>query len=51
MATGIEKEVVPFDAGDRLSRTEFLRRWEAHSEIKNAELIGGARLYGFTGNR
>ena len=24
-----------------LTRAEFLRRWEAHPEIKNAELIGG----------
>jgi Uma2 family endonuclease len=28
-------------AGDKLTREEFLRRWEAHPEIKNAELIGG----------
>ena len=33
--------VPPFDGGDRLSREEFLRRWEAHPEIKRAELIGG----------
>lgn len=28
-------------AGDRLTRAEFLRRWEAMSEVKKAELIGG----------
>ena len=33
--------VPPLVAGDRLSRDEFLRRWEAHPEIKKAELIGG----------
>jgi len=27
--------------GDRLSATEFLRRWEAMPEVKNAELING----------
>jgi hypothetical protein len=34
-------EVLPLNAGDKLSREEFLRRWEMHPEIKNAELIGG----------
>jgi len=34
-------EVPPLDTGDKLTREEFLRRWEAHPEIKNAELIGG----------
>ena len=24
-----------------MTRAEFLRRWEAHPEIKNAELVGG----------
>jgi hypothetical protein len=41
MATAVEKSVPPLVAGDKLSRAEFLRRWEAHPEIKNAELIGG----------
>lgn len=27
--------------GDRLTNTEFLRRWEAMPELKHAELIGG----------
>src|SRR5690349_13273434 len=27
--------------GLKLTREEFLRRWEAHPEIKKAELIGG----------
>src|SRR5260370_13068226 len=41
MATAIEESVPPLNAGDKLTREEFLRRWEAHPEIKNAELIGG----------
>jgi Uma2 family endonuclease len=40
MAT-VDLLVPPLDGGDRLSRGEFLRRWEAHPEIKRAELIGG----------
>lgn len=31
----------PFHAGDRLSRAEFERRYQAHLEIKKAELIEG----------
>lgn len=31
----------PLRAGDRLTRAEFLHRWEQHPEIKRAELIGG----------
>ena len=31
----------PLFAGQRLKREEFLRRWEAMPELKNAELIGG----------
>ncbi len=34
-------ESPPFHAGDRLSRIEFERRYEAHPEIKVAELIEG----------
>ena len=41
MATAIEQCVPPLATGDHLTREEFLRRWEAHPEIKNAELIGG----------
>jgi Uma2 family endonuclease len=41
MATAVEQRVPPLAAGDKLSREEFIRRWEAHPEIKNAELIGG----------
>jgi hypothetical protein len=41
MATVIERAVPPLNPGDKLTRAEFLRRWEAHPEIKNAELIGG----------
>jgi Uma2 family endonuclease len=40
MAT-VDLLVPPLDGGDRLSREEFLRRWEAHPDIKRAELIGG----------
>jgi len=40
MAT-VEQPVPPLPAGTRLSREEFMRRWEAHPEIKCAELIGG----------
>ncbi len=31
----------PLNAGDWLSRREFLLRWKAHPQIKKAELIGG----------
>jgi hypothetical protein len=41
MATAFEKRVPPLAGGDRLTREEFLRRWKAHPEITNAELIGG----------
>src|SRR5207302_11483482 len=41
MAVGLEPRVRPLVAGDKLTKEEFLRRWEAHPEIKNAELIGG----------
>jgi Uma2 family endonuclease len=34
-------EPPPLHAGDRLSRFEFERRYEAHPEIKKAELIDG----------
>ena len=42
----------PLNAGDTLTRDEFLARWEAQPEIKFAELIGGlvfmpTRLIGF----
>ncbi len=36
-----EMEIEPLVAGDRLTRDEFLRRWEAMPELKRAELIGG----------
>jgi Uma2 family endonuclease len=41
MATAVEPRIPPLAAGDKLTREEFLRRWEANPEIKNAELIGG----------
>ena len=31
----------PLQAGDRLTRAEFLERWEAMPQLKRAELIGG----------
>ncbi len=55
---GAAVEAPPLQAGDRLTRAEFLRRWEEHPEIKFAELIGGvvympsplSRLHGVTDN-
>jgi hypothetical protein len=41
MATLIQEEGPPLTPGDKLTREEFLRRWELHPEIKRAELIGG----------
>ncbi|HUY35705.1 MAG TPA: hypothetical protein VMV69_23380 [Pirellulales bacterium] len=41
MATVIGQRVPPLAAGDKLTREEFLRRWEAHPQINNAELLGG----------
>lgn len=41
MATIIEQRVAPLRMGDKLTRAEFLRRWEADPDIKLAELIGG----------
>ncbi len=40
----IEEEIPTLRQGEKLSRAEFLRRWEAHPEIKRAELLGG-RVY------
>lgn len=39
--TETEERIPPLSAGDRLTREEFLRRWEADPSIKHAELIGG----------
>jgi Uma2 family endonuclease len=41
MATVEEKKFPPLVEGQRLTRDEFMRRWECHPEIKRAELIGG----------
>ena len=41
MGTIVEQCVPPLEAGDKLTRAEFLRRWEAHPEINKAELLGG----------
>src|ERR1700738_5150153 len=41
MARVSEPALPPLTAGDKLTRAEFMRRWEAHPEIKNAELMGG----------
>jgi hypothetical protein len=41
MAPSVVQRIPPLAAGDKLTRAEFLRRWEAHPEIKNAELLGG----------
>ena len=32
---------LPLSPGDRLTHAEFERRYQAHPEIKKAELIGG----------
>ena len=40
MAT-VEQETLPFAAGDKMTRDEFLRLWRLHPEIHRAELIGG----------
>lgn len=40
MAT-VEQEAPPLAAGDKMTRDEFLKLWQLHPEIKNAELIGG----------
>ena len=32
---------LPFESGDRMSREEFIARWEQMPELKNAELIDG----------
>ncbi len=39
MAT-VAQDVPPLVAGDKLTRAEFLRRWEEQPDIKNAELLG-----------
>jgi hypothetical protein len=41
MGTPVNHRIPELAAGDKLTRAEFLRRWEAHPEIKKAELIGG----------
>ena len=40
-AAPVEVDVPPLVAGDKLTRDEFLRRWEAMPGVKFAELIGG----------
>src|SRR5439155_6567414 len=40
MAT-VEEKTPPLKSGDRLTRAEFIRRWEAMPNLKRAELIGG----------
>lgn len=37
----VQVELPPLNSGDRLSRAEFERRYEAHPEIKKAELVEG----------
>jgi Uma2 family endonuclease len=37
----VDATVPPLVAGDKLTRDEFLRRWEAMPDLKCAELIGG----------
>jgi Uma2 family endonuclease len=40
MAT-VEETIPPLAEGQRLTRDEFLRRWEAMPQLKRAELLGG----------
>lgn len=40
-STQLSRGAPPLNAGDRLSRAEFERRYQAHSEINKAELIEG----------
>jgi Uma2 family endonuclease len=37
----VESQIEPLRGGDKLTRDEFLRRWEAMPHLKRAELIGG----------
>src|SRR5262249_16546522 len=37
----VAERIPPLVAGDRLTREEFMRRWEAMPHLKKAELIGG----------
>ncbi|MBI4606807.1 MAG: Uma2 family endonuclease [Planctomycetes bacterium] len=39
--TVLKRAVPPLEAGDSLTREEFIRRWQASPEVKKAELIGG----------
>ncbi len=39
--TALSTEVPPLRDGDRLTRTEFERRWDAMPEVKKAELVDG----------
>ncbi len=39
--SSVEQITEPLIAGERLSREEFLRRWEALPDVKRAELIEG----------
>jgi hypothetical protein len=41
LATVIEQRVPPLQAGDKLTRAEFLQRWDAAPGIKKAELLRG----------
>ncbi|PKO20476.1 MAG: hypothetical protein CVU38_19880 [Chloroflexi bacterium HGW-Chloroflexi-1] len=40
-AAGVEARVPPLEAGDRLTRAEFERRYDAMPQLKKAELIEG----------
>lgn len=40
-ATPVDADIPPLNPGDHLSRAEFHRRYQAHPEIKKAELIEG----------
>jgi hypothetical protein len=40
-AAEVERSLAPLENGDRLTRDEFERRWDAMPEVKRAELIDG----------
>lgn len=37
----VAQDLEPLIVGDKLTREEFIHRWEAMPQLKNAELIGG----------
>ena len=46
MTAAVRAAVPPLREGDRLTRAEFERRWEAMPDLKKAELIDGVVYMG-----